>query len=304
MNCLISINSAFLQAAKTMLFSLAMNNNDSLDIYLLCNGYLESKYVDELGEFIERECKGKLYTVTVDNKIFNEAPIFPPFTIEIYYRLLAQSLLPDNLDRILWLDADIIVNRDIKELYNIDFEDNYIVACQARGNSNLLIRKHVKDLGLPDQHVYFNSGVILFNLDLIRKNISDKLIFDYIQNNQKVLKWPDQDVLNFIYKDKIKYCDYKKYNNQIMSYDKLSYESKIELNRSAAIIHYFGPTKPWNYRYVGIGKKIYWRYNRKCITKSKIIRFYLLCFYFNVLIYIPRKLKGFFKLIRNKYNDI
>ena len=82
--------------------------------------------------------------------------------------------MPKEVEKILYLDADIIVNCDIKELYNIDFEENVIVAVE---NSDLDNWEYNENIGLNRDNIYINAGVLLIDV----KNIMWKMIINITQ---------------------------------------------------------------------------------------------------------------------------
>lgn len=97
------------------------------------------------------------------------------FSIEIYYRILIPWLLPDSVDRALWLDSDIIISGDIAPFYHLDLVEHCIAACEDGGCINRKTRGQDNDrLGLDGKHRYFNSGVLLMNLNLIRRRFSQE----------------------------------------------------------------------------------------------------------------------------------
>lgn len=271
MNMLIAINSKYLVAAKVMLTSLFENNRMTSDIavYLL-HSNLSSQEISILRQLIENKYKRKLTEIHVEQEQFETFPISHHFTIETYYRFLAQSILPKKVERVLWLDVDMIVKASIKELYEQNFEDKYLVVCQS-------INKHpeqlLEKLNLPKESKYFNAGTILFNLKKIRENITEETYFKYIEQNRERITWLGQDVLNAIYNQKVKIVKNQSYNRQIFSEDKFSKDEMNEVKDNTAIIHYIGPCKPWDFRYQNGLKKYYWRYALKSEGLGEYIKY-------------------------------
>ena len=144
-------------------------------------------------------------------------------------RMMIPKLLPDDVKKILYLDSDIIVLQDLKELYDTDLGKYY--AAMALDNSYLYLTDEEKR-----DCTYGNSGVILMDLDKWRKdNISEKII-DYATSRQ--LSLPDQDAINKILEGKIKLLN-SKWNNQAC--DGYSFLGIDE----TAILHYISYKKPW-----------------------------------------------------------
>ena len=173
MNILIAINEKYIEPAKTMLYSLACHNDNVLTVYLLQSS-IRSEKIQDFSEFIRNKCHGKLNTITIDKALFANVPKQKWLSEETYYRLVAFALIPQEVDRILWLDGDIIVKDDISQLYNQDFEDKYIIACSEDTT------KHHERMGLSECHKYFNAGVVLYNMATIRKVFEVQDVFDCI----------------------------------------------------------------------------------------------------------------------------
>ena len=123
----------------------------------------------------------------------------------IYYRLFIPSLFP-QYSKALYLDCDITIIRDIADLYNIDLGDNLIGGCidEVVANSEVFSNYMANGVGVIQQK-YFNSGIILMNLDGFRReNLEDKFL--YLLNNYPFsCVCPDQDYLNILCKDKVCY---------------------------------------------------------------------------------------------------
>ena len=255
MNILISINKAYLDAAEVMLTSLANKANDKIDVYLLNKDISQEDIVKFSNKLEKRNIF--LNTVSVTNSFLDELPTPYPFSKEIYYRLVAQFVLPKELDRILWLDSDILILNDITNFYEQDFEGNYIVACPDANYDTPGITKIKNNIGLTAEHIYFNSGVLLLNLDALRKNTTLNDIKNCAPQLKDKFKYPDQDILNVLYHGKVKYADHTIYNYQ-------AFHSKKNICLdNVAILHYVGHRKPWQYKFRGTHSKYWWKEARK-----------------------------------------
>lgn len=153
-----------------------------------------------------------------------------------YYRLFIPKLFP-YLDKALYLDSDIIVTGDISALYDTDLGDNLVGAIPDEFVNNFeVLRLYTENrVGIKKTDGYFNAGVLMMNLDAMRR-------FDFLNVFLKVLgevKFDvaqDQDYLNAICKDRVKYIDYA-WNE--MPLDKITKSAKPKL------IHFNLDCKPW-----------------------------------------------------------
>ncbi|MDO5308851.1 MAG: glycosyltransferase family 8 protein [Planctomycetia bacterium] len=114
------------------------------------------------------------------------------FPAVVNYRLFAEKYLPQDLKKVLYLDVDIIVLKSLKPLWETELKDAFLAA-----RDDPYIRKsHIERLGCAPNHRYFNSGVLLMNLQLWReKDVLSELLDLSIELHDRV-EFPDQDLLN------------------------------------------------------------------------------------------------------------
>lgn len=239
-NLLISVNKKFLEYTEDMLFSVLYYSSRKIDIYLMYQEEeLNEKDLFEIGKFVENTNKGKVIPIKFDTKHLEGMPVSDGlgdyFGMEAYSRLFCAFKLPKEIEKILYLDADMICTGDIAELYDISFDNKTWVACQDTG----IEAKDLERLELPNDTKYINSGMLLINLKKLRKNYEEKDITNLIIQNQKILIYPDQDFINKIFYGDIKIVN-QKYNllAKLVKYE--------DLKEKPLIIHYAGSVKPWN----------------------------------------------------------
>lgn len=216
MNLLFSIDDRFWRQMLTVLNSIRLNSQPRpLDVYVI-----QSQELVHTPE-IRKTCElwGMNYhPIIIRDEEFDQAPVTDRYPKTIYYRLLAHQYLPKQLHRILYLDADVLCINDIGPLYDTDLDG------------------------------YYNSGVLLMNLDLIRQRVHAKDIYEYIREH--VLLLPDQDVLNALYGKDIKTVPDQLYNfdaRKGQTYETISFgEWTLDwVIKHTVILHYCGRHKPW-----------------------------------------------------------
>lgn len=255
MNIIIAINEAYIEPAKTMLFSLGYHHQESFTVYLLYSRISEEK-LHELSAWLHTQCHAELVPIYISSEIFAYAPKEKWWTEETYYRLLAFKLLPGSVHRALWLDADIVVNGNLDDFYNLEFHDDYAVVCKG---CNQTLKTN---LGLPEKHIYFNAGVILFNLEAMRSEFSVEDVFSVIEKHENQLKALDQDILNIMFCNKVIYANEKIYNHETFGFHVIPQEEMKVLRNDAKIIHFTGPIKPWNPKGANWADGLWWKYER------------------------------------------
>ncbi|GAA0287804.1 lipopolysaccharide biosynthesis glycosyltransferase [Gracilibacillus halotolerans] len=268
MNILVTLNANYIKPLKVMLQSLFLNNpKEEFTIYLM-HSSLTFEEVTELKSFV-RQQSHELNDILIDSDIFVKAPIIKHFSIEMYYRLLAYKFLPAHLERILYLDPDILVINELSDLYNEDLE-GYLYAAAYHDFASV---KEINKLRWRkyDIEAYYNSGVLLMNLEEQRKRIKEEDIFQFVEENRKKLILPDQDIINGLYSKFIKNINEIQYNFDARSYYYYRWMSKntIDLDyvmNHTAIIHFCGKKKPWHPNYKGKFHSLYKHYER--LTKK------------------------------------
>lgn len=118
--------------------------------------------------------------------------------LSAFTRLFSGEILPLDVDRILYLDCDTIITGDISELEIVRFNGNI-----AMGVKDCISGTYKKNVGLDKNSPYINAGVILFDINALRKiNINEK-IDNYMCKYEKLINYADQDILNGVFKGKI-----------------------------------------------------------------------------------------------------
>jgi len=270
MNILVTVDSNYLHPLKVMLKSLFMNNpKESFSIYLV-HSSIPVQQLESLETFVCSEGHA-FHSIQIDEDLFSEAPTLLHYTKTMYYRLLAHKVLPQNMERILYLDPDILVINPIRELYELDLE-GYLYA--AADHRTMPITEINKIRFNPfDLECYYNSGVLLMNLALQREEIDEKEIFEFVRKYHSKLIMPDQDIMNALYSKRIKGIDEVKYNYDARYYNiyKLKSSGEVDMDyvmNHTVFLHFCGKKKPWKKNYSGKFHSLYKHYEK--ITNDTI----------------------------------
>ena len=186
----------------------------------------------------------------------------------MYYRLMLPELLPEDVDRILYLDIDVIVNQNIADFYKTDFGGKLLIATKDPEVETFFRTDAPEDKErnrffkrlIAEGMTYFCSGVIIFHIEELRKSYSFQKYMEIFSTIRDKVSLPDQDLLNYVHKDEVKLVDEKKYGlfTQTAHQNGMIYE---EAKREAVILHFTGQAKPWTVNLVRYDiEKIWWEY--------------------------------------------
>lgn len=260
LNILVTLNAAYIPPLKVMLRSLFDNCPDNINIYLI-HSDIPEEGIHQISSFVSRH-RHNLYPLVIDKELVSKAPVISYYSKEMYYRLFAHAVLPENVDKVLYLDPDILVINPIDQLYNTDIGDYYFAAAEhAKPVIGYINRIRLR----TESNSYYNSGVLLMNIAKLRQEVSISQIINYIKQHSNELILPDQDILNGLFWDKIKPLDEYLYNYDTRRYRSYLISSKGRVNmdfiiNNTVILHFCGKQKPWkkNYPYrFGILYKYY-----------------------------------------------
>lgn len=121
---------------------------------------------------------------------------------EMYYRYLLPNLLVDE-QRTIYMDVDILVRDSLKPLWEMDLGDCFAAAISDMKEDTPDFRKHKTQIGMNPDSKYFNSGVILMDLERLRGIDFTSRCMDETAKYIDLLDWPDQDIINHVLEDKI-----------------------------------------------------------------------------------------------------
>lgn len=266
----ISLNKKALPQAFVTLSSISVNHiGEELKVYVL-HSELSQEDRDFLALSLSEHSNEHLIEfIYVDPNLIPQLPCNSFWSVEAYYRLLFVDLLPNDIDRILYLDIDMIVNKNIRGFYETDFEGKHLVVSEDMEFHNILELKSENEIKhaslfkplMEEGLVYFCSGMMLYNLRVLRK---EKIDFAYymkvFSEMSEYFILFDQDLLNYVHWKNVKFVDNRIYGIFAPTAHTLGY-SYEEVKETAAIIHFTGAAKPWTVNLLRYDiEKIWWEY--------------------------------------------
>lgn len=249
LNILLTLDRNYLSPMQVMLFSLLLNNpGETFDVYVISDDLTEDDLAPSAA--LCARFSSRLHLIPADDALFADAPVIRYYSKAMYYRLLAADLLPQTLDRVLYLDPDMLIIGSLRPLYDMPMDGMPYAAAIHRGLVDLSTPVNRVRLSAYESKGYFNSGVLLMNLPAVRSAVSADDIFRYAQENRSLLILPDQDILNGLYGERILPVDEAVWNYDARKYREYLVASQGELNmrrvmQQTAILHFCGKNKPW-----------------------------------------------------------
>lgn len=294
-NIVLSTDNGYAPQTGIVLYSIFENNKNSrINVYILDGGISEENKIKI--KDLKNKYAQSITFVTIDLHKYDFLPEIGHLSRATWYRILIPEIF-EHLDKILYLDSDVIVNENISSLYETTIENHIIAAAKdAQTIENF-------------ENTDFNAGILLINNKKWRENNITKQAIDFISQNSddfKNKKYPnlDQDILNRIIKKELVKEIPIKYNFVTANI------SSMRKPASITIFHFAGNLKPWgNSNFIPL-KKYFFKYsditpwkeqmreNERRITK-KVVRF----IYYYVVInkrFLPKNLKFFAQKIKKR----
>ncbi len=214
-----------------------------------------------------------IHVIKPDAEEVRDLVISHHITHTAYFRLLAARLLPDSIDKLIYLDSDVLVRHDLTELWNYDVGNHYCLAAVDIAcpfvDARVADRRFKKsipylaavspirnwlELGLDGSANYFNSGVMLINLKRWREENVDQQLLKCLRDNSKFVWCWDQYALNVVFAGQWDALPGKwnqgahvfEYPDETCS--PIQIEEFIEMRDNPALIHFTTEFKPWEYR--------------------------------------------------------
>ena len=180
-----------------------------------------------------------------------------------YYRLVIPDVLDAVINKAIYLDCDIIIKDDIVRLWNVDISSFHLAAVVDEGITSGKVFSDTKTrLGIPEGYHVFNSGVMVMNLPLWRRDNLHRKIIDFIAGNPDKIRLVDQDGLNAFLYDKWLPLPIR-WNQQTFLHESAGTVNDPDIRDAIdnpAIIHFTGRSKPWQYADRHPWKSDYLRY--------------------------------------------
>jgi lipopolysaccharide biosynthesis glycosyltransferase len=265
MDLLFTLDEGYLSHLKVTLLSIKRSNPMAKIRIWLVHESIAPESIESLRTLTDY-LAFDLQEMQVDGSQWNNAKTEDRYPKEMYFRLLAGEILPQEIKKVLYLDPDTLVINPLDELWHTDLGDHLLAAATHTGLTEMSTRLNKVRLDLD--HVYYNSGVMLMNLDQARNIIKWTDISATIEKYNSLLILPDQDILNHLYgkyaleiPEEIWNYDTRKYMRYLTK--SLAQHDIHWVMANTVVLHFCGGPKPWDEKHDNRFTSVYLDYQNQ-----------------------------------------
>ncbi len=230
-------------------------NNTRVNVHVIIDESVTNESKKSLEEIVKSYEHNNICFYLIDGSFFNNFPslnvILPRITKATYYRLFLAKILPNSVDKVLFLDGDIIINKNLSSLWERDVNNIAVCGVIDQENDNIDVYNRLQ---YSPEFGYFNAGVLLINLLYWRTHDMTNKFLQFVNDYPERIKYHDQDVLNGVLHDNklflpIKYNTQTAffYKKEYIKYNYMKFGVEImEARENPFIVHFSTDFKPWN----------------------------------------------------------
>lgn len=230
MNILYSSSDSYAFLTGISILSLLENNKaaQEINIYIMDNK-ISKQNKEKLKSVTEAYSRKIAFVPMPDMKALTGQEIDTRrWNISTFGRLYMASALPDDVDKVLNIDCDTIIVDSIEDLWDVDMTDKVV-----GGMIECINDRYRRNVAMNDGDYYLNGGIIMLNLEEVRKNSYEKKFTDYITTYGSSLAYLDQDVINGVVPQEKKVNLPMRYN-VLSIYYYATYEQVLKIRRSSS----------------------------------------------------------------------
>lgn len=208
---------------------------------------------------------GQLHIIKANEKALSNVFVSGNLTRAAYFRLDIPNILPDDVKKVIYIDCDLLVLDDIEKLWNFDMQNKPVAAAEDFGilSSKGKLDEKVKNIGIQKGDSYFNSGVLLIDIEQWRENDYAARLITLV--GERNFRHHDQDALNYMFMGKwaklpLRWNVIPPVFNMMprIAFNSSMRKTAVEALKNIGIFHYAGGYKPWEYDvYEGFNEKYY-----------------------------------------------
>lgn len=246
----VCLDKGYVMPTGVMMYSACVNNQDvDIDFHVLIDESVNANDQQDLKEVAEKFQGKRVLFYSLKSATTISFPLVKKYlTRALYYRLFLSDMLPSTIEKVLYLDGDIIVRHSLLPLWNSNLASYAVGVVMDAWDGDIRIYNRLR---YPYQKGYFNSGVLLINLKYWRDNNIANEFSEYLNNFPERIKQEDQDVMNVVLQDRklmlpVKYNLQTAFLRKVPFFDYWKYEKEIkEAYADPTIVHFTEKNKPW-----------------------------------------------------------
>lgn len=270
MDIVCATDNNFLLYLGVAICSVCENNRDQdIEFHIIVGEDVSEPGKSLLSEMVGRYGQ-RMSFYSINESVLKELPVGKPgqpphISVAAYYRLFLSTILPETVNKVLYLDCDIINVSSLAPLWDTDIDD---VAVAAAPDVFECYDSLYDRLQYHSELGYFNSGVLLVNLRYWRENHLQEDFLEFWKQHPERVLYHDQDILNYVLKER-KRVLHLKYNVQepllhVVNPLSEKYQNEVEdALHNPVIMHFTTPAKPWVRGCRHPWKKEFFEYHRK-----------------------------------------
>lgn len=253
MNIALITDENYITPTGTAIASVLQSNPVEHIHFYVITKFLSDKHISELESFVEpHKNHAEIEIIRLNDNLFSDFPIRKGDHVSVatYYRIFFPKILPNSIQKLLYIDGDTLCMDSLKNFYETDLEGFSCAVCHDEQDAN---EKHFFRLKYPKRNGYFCAGVMLINLDWWRKNNVMQKCLDYISKEPDSCLWHDQDALNHVLNGTVLWADFRYNFTQGFYFDKNDmcidshFYSEIDnARKNPCILHFSSAYKPWH----------------------------------------------------------
>lgn len=276
MNIVLATDNGYIQHCAVTMTSIVCHNQN-VNFYIVTES-LSEENKKILGD-IASKANCTLSYCYVDSSIVSQLPMpsdntLSHISVATYYRLFLAELLPENVDKVLYLDCDIIVRGSLEPLWNTDIA-NFANAAVFQHDS-AMTQFCLDRLRIPNRDGYFNAGMQLLNISYWRNNKIQSAFMDYLRHNRSNILFHDQDIMNAVLHGNT--VKLSMHWNMFLSErptkeisvlgNMVDLQTLQDVWDNSVIIHYTSSIKPWKFMCNHPLTHLYYEYLSKTVFKG------------------------------------
>lgn len=266
MNICVAVDQNFVQHLTVLIISIKRHHpNQKIDLFIIESGlkftHKSALALSKIGSKIS------FYYVDAKSLDTQNFKVDGHVSQATYFRLFIAQFIPETVDKLIYLDCDLVVVGSLSDLWSMEIEDSPIAAVNYP-NEERISALEIKS------HIYFNAGVMLINLKYWREHSMTVIFEKYLLQNRAKIKFWDQDVLNGCLWELL-----------IPAQSKYNYIRDEKPKEAISIIHFVGVHKPWS---------IHYNWNQR-----KVLYFRLLTFSSYAVFNLPNIIRAYWFKNRN-----